>query len=196
MIICPIFFFSSNVVSVDKDVRGHSHMHHHPSIVPSYQNRRAVVIAHVLEFGIVVHSVIIGIDLGITTDLDELRPLLIGLCFHQLFEGIGLGSAIAVARVSRLRAIIFAVIFVLTAPVGVGIGIGIVSSYDPESNTAAWVAGMLNAMAAGILIYAGLVDMIVEDFQRCEDASPTKKIMMALFVLFGYGAMTLLANWA
>ena len=49
-----------------------------------------------LQFGIVVHSVIIGMDLGVRTQKPSaIVGLMIALCFHQFFEGLGLGSCIA-----------------------------------------------------------------------------------------------------
>ncbi len=46
----------------------------------------------VLELGIVVHSVIIGISLGASQSVDTIRPLLAALSFHQFFEGMGLNA--------------------------------------------------------------------------------------------------------
>lgn len=48
----------------------------------------------VLELGIIVHSVIIGMSLGASESPDTIRPLLVALTFHQFFEGIGLGGCI------------------------------------------------------------------------------------------------------
>jgi zinc transporter 1/2/3 len=48
----------------------------------------------VLELGIVVHSVIIGISLGASHDPDTIKPLVVALSFHQMFEGMGLGGCI------------------------------------------------------------------------------------------------------
>ena len=48
-----------------------------------------------LELGIVVHSVIIGITLGASTSPKAIRPLVAALSFHQFFEGMGLGSCIS-----------------------------------------------------------------------------------------------------
>lgn len=48
----------------------------------------------VLELGIVVHSVIIGISLGASQDPDTIKPLVVALSFHQMFEGMGLGGCI------------------------------------------------------------------------------------------------------
>ncbi|KAA0025343.1 zinc transporter 5-like [Cucumis melo var. makuwa] len=49
----------------------------------------------VLELGIVVHSVIIGIGLGVSETPKTIRPLVVAITFHQLFEGMGLGGCIA-----------------------------------------------------------------------------------------------------
>jgi solute carrier family 39 (zinc transporter), member 1/2/3 len=48
----------------------------------------------VLELGIIVHSVIIGISLGASESPKTVRPLVAALTFHQFFEGMGLGSCI------------------------------------------------------------------------------------------------------
>ena len=47
-----------------------------------------------LELGIIVHSVIIGISLGASESPKTIRPLVAALTFHQFFEGMGLGSCI------------------------------------------------------------------------------------------------------
>ena len=48
-----------------------------------------------LELGIVVHSVIIGIALGASQSPSTIKPLIAALTFHQFFEGIGLGGCIS-----------------------------------------------------------------------------------------------------
>lgn len=55
-----------------------------------------------LELGVVVHSLIIGMSLGASDFPSTVRPLVPALTFHQLFEGIGLGGCIV--QVSRERA--------------------------------------------------------------------------------------------
>jgi hypothetical protein len=52
-------------------------------------------VCQVLELGIVVHSVIIGISLGTAQSIDTIKPLLVALSFHQFFEGMGLGGCIS-----------------------------------------------------------------------------------------------------
>eukprot|EP00960_Hanusia_phi_P064819 765924-Hanusia_phi.AAC.4 len=57
------------------------------------------VMLGMLELGVVVHSLIIGMDLGVKTQqANAVVGLIIALCFHQFFEGLGLGSCIAYVR--------------------------------------------------------------------------------------------------
>ena len=51
-------------------------------------------VVQVLELGIIVHSVIIGLSLGASDNPCTIRPLVAALCFHQMFEGMGLGGCI------------------------------------------------------------------------------------------------------
>ncbi|KAG8046772.1 hypothetical protein GUJ93_ZPchr0008g11862 [Zizania palustris] len=81
---------------------GHAHGHSHggPSAVTSPEDAsvaeaiRHRVISQVLELGILVHSVIIGVSLGASLRPSTIRPLVGALSFHQFFEGIGLGGCI------------------------------------------------------------------------------------------------------
>lgn len=52
------------------------------------------MVVQVLELGIVVHSVIIGISLGASESPSTIKPLVAALSFHQFFEGMGLGGCI------------------------------------------------------------------------------------------------------
>jgi len=48
----------------------------------------------VLELGIVVHSVVIGLGMGASNNTCTIKGLIAALCFHQMFEGMGLGGCI------------------------------------------------------------------------------------------------------
>ncbi|XP_020181862.2 zinc transporter 9-like [Aegilops tauschii subsp. strangulata] len=124
------------------------------------------VISQVLELGIIVHSVIIGMSLGASENASTIKPLVVALTFHQFFEGIGLGGCIVQARFRLKSVLMMALFFSLTLPVGVVIGIGISSAYDENSPRALIVEGLLSAAAAGILNYMALVDLLAEDFMN------------------------------
>lgn len=42
-----------------------------------------------------VHSIIIGISLGVSQSPNTIKPLVAALTFHQFFEGMGLGGCIS-----------------------------------------------------------------------------------------------------
>lgn len=57
----------------------------------------------VLEMGIIVHSVVIGLSMGASQNPCTIRPLVAALCFHQLFEGMGLGGCILQVQPERMH---------------------------------------------------------------------------------------------
>lgn len=58
---------------------------------------RRVIAAICMEFGVTLHSLFVGLDVGLTTDR-SLKPLLIALVFHQMFEGMSMGSRLVDAK--------------------------------------------------------------------------------------------------
>ncbi|GJT98219.1 5-methyltetrahydropteroyltriglutamate--homocysteine methyltransferase [Tanacetum coccineum] len=56
---------------------------------------------YVLQQGIVVLSVVIGLSMGASDNMCTLRSLVAALCFHQFFEGMGLGGCILQATALR-----------------------------------------------------------------------------------------------
>lgn len=150
----------------------------------------------ILEFGVVFHSVFIGLTLGTT---DELVILLIVLVFHQLFEGLGLGSRLAVARWpedEKWLPYVLAGIFGLATPVGIAAGIG---ARTDNANTQKLVNGIFDAISSGILMYTGLVELLAHEFMFNPHMrrAPLKTQLFAFgCVLFGVGVMATLAEWA
>lgn len=53
------------------------------------------LVSQVLEIGIIFHSVIIGVTMGMSQNQCTIKPLVAALSFHQIFEGMGLGGCIA-----------------------------------------------------------------------------------------------------
>ncbi|KAM4071393.1 hypothetical protein ACB094_11G059200 [Castanea mollissima] len=155
------------------------------------------VISQVLELGIVVHSVIIGISLGASESLETIRPLVAALTFHQFFEGMGLGGCISQAKFQNRAVVVMATFFSLTTPVGIAIGIGISSVYNENSPKALIFEGIFNAASAGILIYMALVDLLAADFMNPRVQSNARlQIGVNVSLLLGAGLMSLLAKWA
>lgn len=138
--------------SVSGDEEDDAHSHAGPQL------GRAVAV-YLMEAGIVFHSVVIGITLGVTTG-SAFTTLLIVLSFHQFFEGFAIGFTAVDARLSPLRLALVGIVYALTTPIGVAIGIGIRSSYNGNSSEALLVQGTFDAISGGILIYVALVQLI------------------------------------
>uniref|UniRef100_A0A803N626 Uncharacterized protein n=1 Tax=Chenopodium quinoa TaxID=63459 RepID=A0A803N626_CHEQI len=115
------------------------------------------VTAQVLELGIVVHSVIIGISLGTSQRLDTIKPLMVALSFHQFFEGMGLGGCINQAKFKSRAMATMAMFFSLTTPIGIGIGIAIAGVYDQSSPRSLIIQGIFEAAAAASMVHLLLV---------------------------------------
>ncbi|KAL3520337.1 hypothetical protein ACH5RR_018486 [Cinchona calisaya] len=155
------------------------------------------VVSQVLEMGIIVHSVIIGISLGASESPKTIKPLVAALTFHQLFEGIGLGGCISQAKFKARAVTIMAVFFSLTTPIGIAIGLGISKFYDENSTKALIVEGIFNSASAGILVYMALVDLLAADFMNPRLQNNLRLQLGANFsLLLGAGCMSLLAKWA
>ncbi|KAJ4914466.1 Zinc transporter 5 [Raphanus sativus] len=180
----------------------HAHGHAHGIVgVDSgdseVQLHRTRVVAQVLEVGIIVHSVVIGISLGASQSPDTAKALFAALMFHQCFEGLGLGGCIAQGKFNCMSITIMSIFFSVTTPIGIAVGMGIASSYNESSQTALIVQGVLNAASAGILIYMSLVDFLAADFMHPKMQSNTGlRIMAHISLLIGAGIMSLLAKWA
>lgn len=117
-----------------------------------------------IEFGVTVHSIFIGIAVGIA-GYSTLVPLLIALVFHQLFEGVALGARISDANFNHMNELIFGAIFSVSAPVGIAIGIGVYTILNTNSVEFLLVQGIFDAICSGILMYTGF-QLLLLDFPR------------------------------
>ncbi|XP_051124883.1 fe(2+) transport protein 2-like [Andrographis paniculata] len=155
------------------------------------------VVAQVLELGIVVHSVVIGLSMGASENPCTIRPLVAALCFHQFFEGMGLGGCILQAEYGLRIKAVMVFFFSATTPFGIALGMGLSHVYSENSPTALIVVGLLNACSAGLLNYMALVDLLAADFMGAKlQQSMRLQTWAYLAVLLGAGGMSLMAKWA
>lgn len=170
---------------------------HGAAFQEEHQNK---ISTYLLELGIALHSVLIGLTLGTTTD--AFVALLIALCFHQFFEAVALGAQIANLKTASLKSAIFMVVFFsLTTPVGIAIGIGIHSGiYNPNSVSSLLVTGILDSLSAGVLIYVALVNLITAEMGANAHAfyslSTKLKFLYYIALYLGAAAMAIIGRWA
>lgn len=154
----------------------------------------------ILEFGVLFHSVFIGLNLGVAdnSDFDTLFPVLV---FHQSFEGLGIGARLSAIDIpKRLTWLPWALCLAygLTTPISIAIGLGARHTYDNSSFTANVVNGIFDSISAGILMYTAFVEMIARDFlfdpERTNDRKRLSFMVVCLFL--GAGIMALVGKWA
>ncbi|TKY58970.1 zinc transporter 10 [Spatholobus suberectus] len=179
---------------------GHFHGHHHAETKTESKESQLVryrVVAMVLELGIVVHSVVIGLGMGASNNTCTIRGLIAALCFHQMFEGMGLGGCILQAEYKFLKKAIMVFFFSVTTPFGIALGIAMSTTYTENSPSALITVGLLNASSAGLLIYMALVDLLSTDFMSPRLQGSIKLQLKSYVAVFlGAGGMSLMAKWA
>ncbi|KAF4374226.1 hypothetical protein G4B88_027452 [Cannabis sativa] len=158
------------------------------------------LVSQVLEIGIIFHSVIIGVTLGMSQNQCTIRPLVAALAFHQIFEGMGLGGCIAQARFSFGTTAYMCFMFAVTTPMGIVLGMILFSAtgYDDSSTNALIMEGLLGSFSSGILIYMALVDLIALDFFHNKMMNSISWLKKASFIalVLGSTSMSILAIWA
>ncbi|TDL23968.1 ZIP-like iron-zinc transporter [Rickenella mellea] len=153
----------------------------------------------ILEFGIILHSVLIGLTLAVDPNF---KVLFVVLVFHQMFEGLGLGSRLAFLKLPpkyNYVATVAATLYGFTTPVGIAAGLGVRSTYNPGSAKANIVSGVMDSLSSGILLYTGLVELLAHEFlfnKEMNQASNRRLGFACGSMLLGAGLMSLLGRWA
>ena len=153
---------------------------------------------YLLEVGVAVHSIIIGLSLG-TVGGDEFVPLLIALSFHQLFEGMAVSALVAEHFYQdKLTTFAMTALYVLSTPLGVALGIIIRESYNGNAASTLIVQIVLESFAAGLVIYEALSSIIVPFF-RSENYfghSLLVKLFAVISLWLGSLVMAIVGIWA
>lgn len=140
----------------------------HKSDIPLQNPQKQLLQCLLLEAGILFHSIFIGMALSVATGTSFII-FLIAISFHQTFEGFALGSRIAslipdLFPPSSVRPWLMCLAYGTTTPIGQAIGLIVHNLYDPTSATGLLMVGITNAMSSGLLLFAGLVELLAEDF--------------------------------
>ena len=179
---------------------GHSHGMHGDGCAEeahSYSHIEAFVAAATAEFSLTLHSVLVGLAVGVVPDA-ELPALIAALSFHQFFEGITLGARLDAANFSIRTLMLCVVVFALSAPLGIAIGIGLVQANAAFATATGFLVaiGVLEAISAGMLIHVGSA-MLTKDLPAdiAEHKGAYKPAALIFTVYAGFGAMALIGKW-
>lgn len=163
---------------------------------------RELVALYAMELSVSVHSIIIGVDIGLLAgggSMTTLVALICAIAFHQCVEGLGLGAVLhsvrAHDRASLTKLAVFVVLFTCSAPVG--IVIGICTSSQEESDAGTTAKGAASSLAAGSLLYLSLTEMLASYFASNDLAQrPALKLTMIAAFSLGVASMAIIAIWA
>lgn len=175
----------------------------HPIIVPRRTDFCSETFSHSHLLSILslisTDSVIIGITLGTTTD--SFTTLFIVIIFHQMFEGLGLGTRLAALPLKPKSPIPFvgAIAYSVVTPIGMAIGLGVRHTYNGDSAKANYITGTFDSVSSGILLYTGLVELLAHEFifnEKMRTAPLGKVLLNVAEMCTGAGIMALLGKWA
>lgn len=132
---------------------------------PEEEQRRQILQCLLLEAGILFHSVFIGMAVSVATG-PPFVVFLVAIAFHQSFEGLALGSRIAAINFPPRspRPWLMVLAYGTTTPIGQAIGLFVHKLYDPQSAAGLLMVGFMNGISSGLLLFAGLVQLLAEDF--------------------------------
>ncbi|ORX48363.1 Zinc/iron permease [Piromyces finnis] len=161
------------------------------------EKKEKQLVCYLLEIGISFHSVLIGVAFGL--ERHGLIILMIALMFHQFFEGVSLSSIFIEAHFKHIRSIIFMIIlYSLTMPIGGIIGLILRSIIEETSKVYCTLQGIIDSIAAGILIYDILVNILSRHCTSCNWKNTSfigKNIQLFAFYI-GLFIIALIGVWA
>lgn len=173
----------------------------HRRLSSEQQQKKNLLQVMLLEAGILFHSVFIGMALSVAVGSNFI-VLLIAITFHQTFEGLALGSRIAGISAFPLGSIqpwLMCLAYGTTTPIGQAIGLATRNLYDPSSQTGLLMVGIMNAISSGLLLFAGLVELLAEDFLTDESyvvLNGKRRLQACVAVAAGAAGMALVGAWA
>ena len=180
-----------------------AHHRHHQHSSTEQNPQKLFLQCLLLEAGILFHSIFIGMAVSVATGT-EFIVLLIAISFHQTFEGLALGSRIsalipALFEASSPKPWLMALAYGTTTPIGQAIGLWMHELYDPASMMGLLMVGITNAISSGLLLFAGLVQLLSEDFlsdRSYEVLKGKRRIEACISVACGAALMAIVGAFA
>ncbi|RDL33328.1 Uncharacterized protein BP5553_08767 [Venustampulla echinocandica] len=164
------------------------------------ERKRQILQCLLLEAGILFHSIFIGMAVSVATG-PPFVVFLVAIAFHQSFEGLALGSRIAAISFPHHspRPWLMVLAYGITTPLGQAIGLIVQNWYDPRSAVGLLMVGFMNAISSGLLLFAGLVQLLAEDFLSDKSYGILKgrrRLEAFIAVISGAVLMALVGAWA
>lgn len=131
------------------------------------QRLRAIASAYATELGCVLHSLLIGLALGVAVESGKGHvDMVVALSVHQALEGISLGTIVAAAQLNRYKNYAMLITYSIVAPIGICLGIAAAHIYSFQAGLIIIWRGILNAISGGMLVYISLLQLLGQDVQH------------------------------
>ena len=148
-------------------------------------------------------SSVLGLTLVVAGDSVYIT-LFVVILFHQFFEGLALGSRIACLSPETTKMfptkIVMALAYAVITPIGMAIGLGVLNTFNGNDPATVIAIATLDALSAGILLYAGVVGMLAKDWivdgGELVDSDMVRTLVSGLALVAGMMLMGVLGKWA
>ena len=158
--------------------------------------------AMLVEGSILIHSVLIGFDLGLQTEKNWIT-LIIAISFHQFFEGFAVGQIVLDAQFGFWKKVAMISFYSLTTSVGICIGIGTYLGNGGDSGETQSVLitiGVIDAICGGLLLFAGMsvfwTEWYVNNHEHHVADSLFQPAIGFVGVAMGMAIMAVIGIWA
>jgi zinc transporter 1/2/3 len=177
--------------AADGDMFAHDHGGHGHGLAEDAAlalKRGAVVF---IEASVCTHSIPVGLALGLQ-GADTFLSLFIAVIVHQVLEGLGVGAAAMDAQYKGKSLFGLASGFALTAPIGIALGVGLHSIIKEADPRYLFSLGIVNAIAAGMLLYVAVEHMNALSSQGAWLRKQHWSLQLLVIVCFAAGAAAMI----
>jgi solute carrier family 39 (zinc transporter), member 1/2/3 len=146
----------------------------------------ATAITYLLFVVLSIHSVLVGVSLGLEVSAYSAVMIILALFLHKASAGFALGVSMVRSSIPLFKRALLTTIFAVSAPLGVLIG-----SYFlvlAKLHISGLAQGLFDALAAGTFLF-----MAMHFSQTSTPLSSKNRIITLLMILFGFLIMAFLA---
>ena len=180
-----------------------SPQHHHNADHVEKHLHGSSFASMILLVALCLHSMIAGLSIGIESSTNAITSIAIGILAHKFFAAFALGSTMVAAEIPRARHMKLGIVFASSTPLGILLGMLAANFFHISDLT----KGIAEAVVGGTFLYISIVEIGIKELLICRDdpvkifdrsdRSSVKKeeACKLFFLIFGYGAMSVLALW-
>eukprot|EP00727_Mastigamoeba_balamuthi_P001239 m51a1_g11111 putative metal cation zip family protein (349) ;mRNA; r:78632-80009 len=141
--------------------------------------REAVVKAGVITLGVMLHSSICGLTIGVSRSLRSCVATVVACLAHDWSHACALVVLYRELGLGPVASAVFFGAFVLVEPAATGVGLGVTSALSEGG--AAVASGVLSGVSSGVFVYIAVCELLREAFEDPRDRA-LKFVLFALFV--------------